>query len=145
MDTLRWLAERDTGLAIMAHPSHANTSPNAHRGIAPDVLMGTLWRLAGADCVVYVNARGRFAWPVEACQAVNRRARQPLGPHLPVFPVPAGGIQAREVRHWFDLYGPDTLLLIGGSLLEAPDVEEAARTVVEAARKAGASPREDGA
>ncbi|MDT8342294.1 MAG: glycine--tRNA ligase subunit beta, partial [Longimicrobiales bacterium] len=136
MDAMRALAERDTGLALMAHPSHANTSPNADRGIAPDLLMGTLWRLAGADAVIYVNAQGRFAWPVEACLAVNRRARAPLGPHLPVFPVPAGGIQADDVAHWFRLYGPDTLLLVGGSLLEAPDVEAAARRVVQAAREA---------
>ncbi len=133
LDAMHAVAWAGTGLAIMAHPSHSNTSPNARRGIAPDLLMGTLWRLAGADCVVYVNARGRFAWPVEACQAVNRRARAPLGVHPPAFPVPAGGIQAREVEHWFRLYGPDTLLLIGGSVLEADDVEAAARGVVEAA------------
>lgn len=136
LDALHAVARADTGLAIMAHPSHANTSPNARRGIAPDLLMGTLWRLAGADCVVYVNARGRFAWPVAACQAVNRRARAPLGAHRPAFPVPAGGIQAPEVDHWFRLYGPDTLLLIGGSVLEADDVQAAARGVVEAAHGA---------
>ena len=136
LDAMRFLAEADTGLAVMAHPSHANASPNADRGIAPDLLMGTLWRLAGADAVIYVNAQGRFAWPVEACLAVNRRARAPLGPHLPAFPVPAGGIQAAEVGHWFRTYGPDTLLLIGGSVLEAPDVEAAARSVVDAAKEA---------
>jgi len=141
MDTMRALAARDTGLAVMAHPSHANTSPNATRGIAPDLLLGTLWRLAGADAVIYVNAKGRFAWPLEACLAVNRRAREALGSHLPAFPVPAGGIQAADVRHWFRQYGPDTLLLIGGSLLESPDVEAAAREVVEAAREAGETAR----
>jgi ribulose-bisphosphate carboxylase large chain len=138
LDAMQAVARAETGLAIMAHPSHANTSPNARRGISPDLLMGTLWRMAGADAVIYVNARGRFAWPVEACQAVNRRARGPLGSHRPAFPVPAGGIQADQVDHWFDLYGPETLLLIGGSVLEAPDVEAAARSVVEAARTAGA-------
>lgn len=137
LDAMRSLRESGPALAIMAHPSHANTSPNARRGIAPDLLMGTLWRLAGADCVVYVNARGRFAWPVEACLSVNAHARAPLGTHPPAFPVPAGGIQAAEVSHWFELYGPDTLLLVGGSVLEAEDVEAAARSVVEAARAAG--------
>jgi len=137
LDTLRMLVEGDCGVAVMAHPSHAGTSPNGEGGIAPDLLLGTLWRLAGADAVVYVNARGRFAWPVEACKAVNHRARGPLGTHLPAFPVPAGGIQAADVAHWFETYGNDTLLLIGGSLLEAPDVEAAARAVVEAARSAG--------
>jgi len=137
LDTVRALVEGDCGVAIMAHPSHAGTSPYAHDGIAPDLLMGRLWRLAGADAVVYVNARGRFSWPVDACRAINVRAREPLGAHLPAFPVPAGGIQAADVAHWFETYGNDTLLLIGGSLLEAPDVEAAARAVVEAARRAG--------
>jgi len=137
LDTVRVLVEGDCGVAIMAHPSHAGTSPNAEGGIAPDLLMGTLWRLAGADAVIYVNARGRFSWPLSACKAVNRRAREPLGSHLPAFPVPAGGIQAADVAHWFETYGNDTLLLIGGSLLEASDVEAAARAVVDAARRAG--------
>jgi ribulose-bisphosphate carboxylase large chain len=137
LDTLRALVEGDCAMAVMAHPSHAGTSPASEGGIAPDLLMGTLWRLAGADAVVYVNARGRFSWPVEACQALNRRAREPLGTHRPAFPVPAGGIQAADVGHWFETYGNDTLLLIGGSLLEAPDVEAAARAVVEAAQRAG--------
>ena len=138
LDAMRALREADPDLILMAHPSHSNSSPNARRGIAPDLLMGTLWRLAGADCVVYVNARGRFAWPIEACLAINARARAPLGPHRSAFPVPAGGIQAADVAHWFDRYGRDTLLLIGGSVLEADDVEAAARSVVEAARAAGA-------
>ncbi|MEJ2540539.1 MAG: RuBisCO large subunit C-terminal-like domain-containing protein [Gemmatimonadota bacterium] len=136
LDALPRLREAVPSLALMAHPSHADSAPGARRGIAPPLLMGTLWRLAGADCVIYVNARGRFAWPLETCLAINRRAREPLGGHLPAFPVPAGGIQASEVSAWFDAYGADTLLLIGGSILEAADVEGAARAVVEAAHAA---------
>jgi len=137
LDAVRALRSSGPEVAIMAHPSHANTSPNARRGFTPDLLLGTLWRLAGADCVVYVNARGRFAWPLDACLAVNERARAPLGSHRAAFPVPAGGGQAAEVGHWFETYGPDTLLLIGGSVLESDDVERAARSVVEAAIAAG--------
>jgi ribulose-bisphosphate carboxylase large chain len=136
MDALVRLRQAEPRLALMAHPSHSNTAPRARRGIAPPLLMGTLWRLFGADCVIYVNARGRFAWPLETCQAINQRARGPLALHRPAFPVPAGGIQARDVAHWFETYGPETLLLIGGSVLEADDVEAAAREVVEAANRA---------
>lgn len=137
LDALVRLRRLEPELALMAHPSHSDTAPNARRGIAPPLLMGTLWRLLGADCIIYVNARGRFAWPLETCQAINRRARGSLGEHRAAFPVPAGGVQARDVVHWFDTYGPDTLLLIGGSVLEADDVEAAARGVVEAAVTAG--------
>lgn len=133
------LRKADPSLILMAHPSHADTAPAARRGIAPPLLMGTLWRLLGADCVIYVNARGRFAWPLDTCLEINERARRPLGPHRPAFPVPAGGIQAGDVDYWFETYGPETLLLIGGSILEAPDVAGAARSVVEAARRAAGS------
>lgn len=136
MDALRVVREMPDAPIVMAHPSHADTAPGARRGIAPPLLIGTLWRLAGADCVIYVNAGGRFAWPLETCRAINARAREPLGAHHPSFPVPAGGIEANEVEHWFRSYGPDTLLLIGGSVLEADDVEAAARAVVEAAHRA---------
>jgi ribulose-bisphosphate carboxylase large chain len=119
-------------LAIMAHPSHANASPGAPNGIAPEVLMGMLWRMAGADALIYVNAHGRFAWPVEVCREINARARGPMGALRPAFPVPAGGVQADRVPHWVELYGPDTLLLVGGSILEAEDVEARASEVVAA-------------
>jgi len=143
LDALRAIRELPDGPIIMAHPSHSNTAPGATRGIAPHLLIGTLWRLAGADCVIYVNARGRFAWPLEACLEINECARAPLGRHRRAFPVPAGGIQADQVDHWFRTYGPDTLLLIGGSVLEANDVSAAARAVVDAAHRAGTSHQAD--
>ena len=51
--------------------------------------------------------------------------------------VPAGGVDRTRAPHWFDLYGPDVLLLIGGSLLREPDLEAAARELVGQARAAG--------
>ena len=145
LDALRAVRELPDAPIVMAHPSHANTAPGATRGIAPPLLIGTLWRLAGADCVIYVNARGRFAWPLDACLTINERAREPLGAHRRAFPVPAGGIQAADVGHWFRTYGPDTLLLIGGSVLEADDVTAAARAVVDAAHRAGRDVGREGA
>lgn len=126
-------------LAIMAHPSHANSSPGSPNGISPEVLMGVLWRMAGADALIYVNAHGRFAWPLEVCRAINARARGPLGGLRPAFPVPAGGVQAHRVPHWIEVYGPDTLLLVGGSILEADDVRARAAEVVEAVHRGVAS------
>ena len=133
LDALRWVAAGPRALAVMAHPSHARTAPGRGEGIAPDVLLGTLYRVAGADIVVYVNAGGRFSWPEESCHAVNRRLREPLGSLRRALPAPAGGVNAAEAGHWFARYGPDTMLLIGGSLLVQRDLEGAARRLVEAA------------
>lgn len=135
LDALRRVAAGPRALAVMAHPSHAQTAPGRTEGIAPDVLLGTLYRVAGADIVVYVNAGGRFSWPEKTCHAVNRRLREPLEPHRRALPAPAGGVNATEAGHWFDRYGPDTMLLIGGSLLARRDPEGAARRLVEVAAR----------
>ena len=137
LDALRWVAAGHRDLAVMAHPSHAQTAPGRAQGMAPDVLLGTLYRVAGADIVVYVNAGGRFSWPEEACHAINRRLREPLGSLRRALPAPAGGVNASDASHWFARYGPDSMLLIGGSLLVRNDVEGAARRLVEAAARAG--------
>lgn len=142
LDALRMLAEEGPGLPIMSHPSRADVGPERSTGVSPEVHFGLLHRLAGADCVVYVNAGGRFAWPVATCQGVNRRLREPLGGIAPALPVPAGGVDRERAPHWFATYGPDTMLLIGGSLMEQPDLEAAARVLVEQARAAEARPRD---
>jgi ribulose-bisphosphate carboxylase large chain len=134
LDVMRAMAKGPDDLAVMAHPAHAQVAPDRHEGIAPEVLFGTLYRAAGADVVVYVNAGGRFDWPLPTCEAVNARLRAPLGSLLPSFPAPAGGVDAGEAGAWLRRYGPDTMLLIGGSLLRQEDVLGATRSVVEAAR-----------
>ena len=136
LGALRWVATAPRRLAVMAHPSHAQTAPGRAEGIAPDVLLGTLHRVAGADIMVYVNAGGRFSWPEETCHAVNRRLREPLGSLRRALPAPAGGVNADDAGHWFARYGVDTMLLIGGSLLVRRDLEGAARRLVEAASEA---------
>ncbi len=140
LDALRWVATGPHPLAVMAHPSHAQTAPARAEGIAPDVLLGTLYRVAGADIVVYVNTGGRFSWPERVCHAVNDRLRAPLGRLRRAFPAPAGGVNAADAGHWFARYGLDTMLLIGGSLLVQQDLEGAARRLVEAAAEAVDAP-----
>lgn len=137
LDALRRVAAGPRALAVMAHPAHAQTAPGRREGIAPDVLLGTLYRVAGADIVVYVNAGGRFSWPEETCHAVNRRLLEPLEPLRRALPAPAGGVKAAEAGHWFARYGPDTMLLIGGSLLVQRNPEGAARRLVEVAVRQG--------
>src|SRR5439155_924968 len=49
-----------TGLAVMSHPSLAGAFFRPDHGIAPEVLLGDLFRLAGSDAVIYPNVGGRF-------------------------------------------------------------------------------------
>ena len=133
LDVMRSIAAGPRPLAVMAHPTHSQVAPGRREGITPDVLYGTMYRVAGADIVVYVNAGGRFAWPVEECEAINARLRAPLGRHRAAMPAPAGGVDDADAGSWFERYGPDTMLLIGGSLLAQDDVFAATRRLVQSA------------
>ncbi|HXV86828.1 MAG TPA: RuBisCO large subunit C-terminal-like domain-containing protein [Gemmatimonadales bacterium] len=134
LDAVRVLAQR-SGLALLAHPMFAGAFFGARHGISPNVLLGTIYRLIGADGVIYPNAGGRFpTWTEPACAELNRRLRSTLGPHRPSLPVAGGGVDAERVRHWHRRYGPDMMYLIGSSFYVQRDLEGAARRVAEVLR-----------
>jgi len=115
-----------TGLALLGHPSLTGGLLARRHGIRPALVWGDLFRLAGCDGTIYPNAGGRFAFPLADCLEVADHLRRPLGSLRPAFPVLGGGVDARRVRRWRGLYGDDTVFLLGGSLLGAPDVTAAA-------------------
>ncbi|MCG6551165.1 MAG: RuBisCO large subunit C-terminal-like domain-containing protein [Candidatus Magnetominusculus sp. LBB02] len=116
LDTVRSLAVRYP-IAIMAHPALTGTNFQAPRhGITPSVLLGTLFRLAGADICVYPNVGGRFSFTLDECSRLNKALRGGLGGLRPSFPAPAGGMSLANIAEMAALYGPDTIYLIGGAL-----------------------------
>jgi ribulose-bisphosphate carboxylase large chain len=120
------LVRDNPDIAFMAHP----TLGGAAR-IAPELLIGKLFPLMGADAVVFPTFGGRFGYSAETCRDLARNAIAPPSPLLPALPVPAGGMTLARVAEKLDFYGPDTMLLIGGNLLLARDrlVEETAAFV----------------
>ena len=115
-------------IPVMAHPAFAGASR-----IAPAVLLGTLFRMLGADATVFPNHGGRFSYSRETCLAIAKNARAPWSGLKPVLPVPAGGMTVERVDEMLAGYGPDTMLLIGGGLLSAKDrLLERAREFVRA-------------
>jgi ribulose-bisphosphate carboxylase large chain len=131
LDAIRFAA-RQTGVALLAHPALTGAFFQTDHGIAPELLLGKLFRLIGCDAVIYPNVGGRFVLPAETCAAINASLREPWGPIKPAFPVPAGGIDASRVGHWLEQYGPDTIFLIGGSLYSAGDLVTASRNLMKA-------------
>jgi len=114
------------GLAVLAHPALAGSTR-----IAAPLLLGRLFRLFGADATIFPNYGGRFSYSRQTCRAIARAAREPLAGHRPTLPVPAGGMRVERVDEMLAEFGPDTLLLIGGNLLEAGDaMPERAREFV---------------
>ena len=125
LPAFRELVEAFADLAILGHPAFGGAAR-----ISPAWLFGRFYRLLGADAVIYPNYGGRFAYSPEVCGDLARAARAPWGPVLPAMPVPAGGMSLERIDEMVGFYGPDTMLLIGGALLEAENLAERSRAFV---------------
>lgn len=101
-------------IAFVAHPAMAGAAR-----IAPALLLGKLFRVLGADAVVFPNYGGRFGYSPETCRALAREALGSRDHLAPCVPVPAGGMDTGRVAEMLDFYGAGVMLLIGGALLEA--------------------------
>jgi ribulose-bisphosphate carboxylase large chain len=104
----------DPECAVLAHPALGGAAR-----IAPELLFGKLFRLLGADAVIFTGYGGRFAYSPERCRAIANAMRAPWAQLKPAMPVPAGGMTLERVDELSDFYGEDTMLLIGGDLLIA--------------------------
>ena len=121
------LTDDHPDLAFVSHPAFAGAGR-----MAPALLFGQLFRLYGADAVIYPNYGGRFAYSAGQCAALAHAARAPWGGVRPALPVPAGGMSVDRVGEMAAFYGPDVMLLISGDLLNGPDVGLRARRFVDA-------------
>jgi ribulose-bisphosphate carboxylase large chain len=108
------LVREHSDIAFLAHPTMAGAA------IAPPLLFGKLFRMLGADAVIFPNHGGRFGYSPETCARLAATALQDWHGLRPCVPVPAGGMTRDRVPEMLDFYGVDVMLLIGGALLEAP-------------------------
>ncbi len=134
LETVREIAS-SSGLALLAHPALAGAFFSPSHGIAPEVLLGDLFRLAGCDGVIYPHEGGRFPFPSAWSTALADHLRRPLGALRPAFPVPGGGVAADRVPELARNLGPDTIFLIGGALYGEADLEGGAARVAAALRE----------
>ena len=110
--TIQALVTDFPDMAFFAHPSMGGLR------IAPDLLIGKLFRLIGCDAVIFPSHGGRFGYSSAMCRSLAANARAP-GFGEPALPIPAGGMTIDRTAEILDFYGPDTMLLIGGNLLLA--------------------------
>jgi S-methyl-5-thioribulose 1-phosphate isomerase len=123
------LVREHPNVAFLAHPSLAGSR------ISPPLLFGKLFRLLGADAIIFPNHGGRFGYSPETCQALARAAQIDWHGRRASVPVPAGGMSTDRVQEMLDFYGTDIMLLIGGGLLAARDrLTEATAAFVEAVK-----------
>jgi ribulose-bisphosphate carboxylase large chain len=124
------VAER-IDVPVLAHPAYGGAVR-----VAPPLLLGKLFRLLGADAVIFPNFAGRFAYSERTCRDIANAARAPWSSLRPVLPVPAGGLSVERVPEVIRFYGEDTMLLIGGSLLLAGErLPERTRAFVDLVRQ----------
>jgi len=107
------LKRKHPDFAFFAHPSFTGGARIAQP------LYNKLFRIFGADAVIFATFGGRFGYSHETCCGIADGAREALGGLKPAMPVPAGGLTLRRVEETLDFYGADTMLLIGGDLLLA--------------------------
>src|SRR5262249_508228 len=101
-------------VAFFAHPAMGGAAR-----IAPPLLIGKLFRLLGADAVIFPNHGGRFGYSPNTCRELARAALEERDGLRPCVPVAAGGLSTDRVPEMLDFYGADVMLLIGGGLLAA--------------------------
>ncbi len=127
------LVDEALDVPVLAHPAFGGATR-----IAPPLLIGRLFRLLGADAVIFPSYGGRFSYSPEMCAAIADAARAPWSGVRAAVPVPAGGMTVERVPELLGFYGTDVMLLIGGSLLLAGDrLLERARAFVAAAGACG--------
>ncbi len=118
LDTARGLASK-YNLIYMAHPSFTGSycvAPND--GMSHHLLYGFLFRLAGVDISVFPNTGGRFQFEEHDCKKIADELHRPLANLKSAFPCPAGGMQYSQLDEMCQWYQKDSVLLLGGSLLE---------------------------
>ena len=120
------LIENYLDVPILAHPSFAGSTR-----IAPHTLFGKLFRLFGADAVIFANYGGRFSYSKETCIRIAETARASWHGFEPAMPVPAGGMAVERSKELIDVFGIDTMLLIGGSLLNTDDLLARTKMMVD--------------
>lgn len=113
---LHELTTRHLDVPVLAHPSFAGAVQ-----MRAATLFGKLFRLFGADAVIFANYGGRFSYPAEVCRDIADTLRADWLWLDRSFPVPAGGMNADRASELVQFFGLDTILLVGGSLLEAGD------------------------
>jgi ribulose-bisphosphate carboxylase large chain len=117
-DTVRYIAQTYKPV-IIAHPAFVGSFFNdKHHGMTPALMLGKMFRLLGGDISIFPNAGGRFSFTKQECSELALALGEPLPPWKKAFPCPAGGMQLENIGAMAQSFGQDTVLLIGGALMQ---------------------------
>jgi len=115
-------AAREFELMWLAHPALSGSmTESAQRGVATNVLLGTLVRVAGADISIFPGSGGRISSGHDDELATCRALTGALGRMPATLPCTGGGKRLSQVADAGRSLGPDYAVLVGGDLLRARD------------------------
>ncbi|MFP8878926.1 MAG: RuBisCO large subunit C-terminal-like domain-containing protein [Myxococcota bacterium] len=109
------LCHERASVPVLAHPAFGGA-----QRIAPQTLFGKIFRLYGADAVIFVNFGSRFSTNKQICRELAEGLVAPWSGLHASLPAPAGGIALENVGEVLDFYGPDTMMTVGGNLQVDP-------------------------
>lgn len=117
LDALQMLAaDKEVNLPIMAHPAYSGASISAPTyGVEPQVILGRLLRLAGADFSLFPSPYGSVAMAREKTLAIADACREDNG-FAQTFPVPSAGIHPGLVPQLIADFGIDSIINAGGGI-----------------------------
>ncbi|WP_298631456.1 RuBisCO large subunit C-terminal-like domain-containing protein, partial [uncultured Veillonella sp.] len=113
------------GLPIIHHPAYSGgfMSPGVS-GIADYLQLGLLPRIFGADMPIFVSYGGRFTFTEDQCKRISSYIKHPFGLMKAACPAPGGGVTDARLNELVELYGNDTMFLVGGDMFRrGPDIE----------------------
>ncbi|KRB51484.1 transcriptional regulator [Rhizobium sp. Root708] len=131
-DVVRTLAaDRSFTLPIVSHPAFSGANVvSSEAGFAHGVFFGTLHRLMGADAVIYPNFGGRFGFTRDECLSIADACSVELSGLKAIAVAPGGGMTLNRVPEMREAYGNDVMYLVGGALLQEPNLVDACRRLV---------------
>ena len=109
--------DSDLGLPIISHPAMlGGFALPGTSGIADYLWLGRLPRLMGADMPIFVSHGGRFTFTADHCRHIAETIRDDFEGLKPALPSPGGGVTDPKLDLLVDLYGNDTMFLVGGDM-----------------------------
>lgn len=129
--------EEGLGLPIISHPAMMGgfALPGVS-GIADYLWMGLFPRLFGADMSIFVSYGGRFTFTADQCKRIHQYCTKPIEGIKATCPSPGGGVTELRLPELLDLYGNDTMFLVGGDMFRrGPDLAANMKVFVDLAEK----------
>lgn len=127
-------AARQHELMWLAHPAMAGalTQPG-ETGIAPELIFGTLSRLAGADLVIYPGCGGRISTGgAKTAEHIHHALLIEQARHRASLPCSGGGKTLSDLASIQARHGRDCAIVVGGDLLRhGPAIPEQVRQAIK--------------